>query len=415
MTRYRSGEALVFGVATLLVLLHALEDAFLHRGPGVGMGQHALAAAVSIAVAVAGALAFPSLRPGLRAGIAFAFGGLAIVNGALHIRHMAEHGVVAGHVSGAVAAAAGVVLVALAVAIPLRHRGEGAATARRRWANRVVAVPVAFVAVLFVLGPIGVGIVDSHKFRGPVGAPPAGYEPVGFEAGDGVDLAGWYRPTRNGATVLVLHGGGSDRAGVRAHAELLARHGYGVLLYDARGGGESEGSQNSYGWGWEQDVAGALDFLKQRPEVDPQQIGAFGLSTGADVLLDVAAGRTDLSAVVGDGAAAGSFEDWHRLRGADLGLPPGWIVFKTIEVLTGSSPGPALEDRVARIASPVLLISAGTDAERDFNVLYEAAAPGSVEHWNLPDAHHTDAIHDHADEYERRVAAFFDGALLRGR
>ena len=34
MTRYRSGEALVFGVATLLVLLHALEDAFLHRGPG---------------------------------------------------------------------------------------------------------------------------------------------------------------------------------------------------------------------------------------------------------------------------------------------------------------------------------------------------------------------------------------------
>ena len=319
MTRYRSGEALVFGVATLLVLLHALEDAFLHRGPGVGMGQHALAAAVSIAVAVAGALAFPSLRPGLRAGIAFAFGGLAIVNGALHIRHMAEHGVVAGHVSGAVAAAAGVVLVALAVAIPLRHRGEGAATARRRWANRVVAVPVAFVAVLFVLGPIGVGIVDS------------------------------------------------------------------------------------------------LDFLKQRPEVDPQQIGAFGLSTGADVLLDVAARRTDLSAVVGDGAAAGSFEDWHRLRGADLGLPPGWIVFKTIEVLTGSSPGPALEDQVARIASPVLLISAGTDAERDFNVLYEAAAPGPVEHWNLPDAHHTDAIHDHADEYERRVAAFFDGALLRAR
>ena len=65
-----------------------------------------------------------------------------------------------------------------------------------------------------------------------------------------------------------------------------------------------------------------------------------------------------------------------------------------------------------RIESPTLLISAGTALERDFNVFYdEAAGDRAVEHWNLPEAHHTDAIHEHADEYEARVASFFDRTL----
>jgi hypothetical protein len=46
-------------------------------------------------------------------------------------------------------------------------------------------------------------------------------------------------------------------------------------------------------------------------------------------------------------------------------------------------------------------------------VLYDdAAASGQVQHWNLPDAHHTDAIHEHAGEYERRVVDFLNAALL---
>ena len=115
--------------------------------------------------------------------------------------------------------------------------------------------------------------------------------------------------------------------------------------------------------------------------------------------------------MVTDGAAAGSFEDWHRLRGTEIGLPPGWLMFKTIEVATSSSPGPALEDRVAQITSPLLLISAGRAEEYEFNVLYDAAAPVSAEHWNLPEATHTAAIRQHAAEYEDRVVGFFDDAL----
>lgn len=77
MTRYRAGEALVLGIATLLSLLHALDDPFVHRGPGLGLGQHAVAGAISIVAAAAGIAVLPSLRPGVRAALAFAFGGLA--------------------------------------------------------------------------------------------------------------------------------------------------------------------------------------------------------------------------------------------------------------------------------------------------------------------------------------------------
>jgi uncharacterized protein len=412
MSRRRSAESVVFTVATVLILVHALDDAFVHRGAGLGLGQHALAATLSVAAGVAGILAFPSLRPGLRAALALAFGGLACVNGMLHVLHVADHAAAGSDVTGVIALAAGAVLVGLAAFIPWRHRGERATSAPRRWLRRALVAVAGFVAIVFVLGPVSLGIVETHKWREPIGPrPSAAYADVTFRASDGLELAGWYRPSRNGAAVVLVHGGGGDRTGAVAHAEMLARHGYGVLVYDARGRGVSEGSPNGYGWDWGKDVAGALTFLEGRDDVQPGRIGALGLSTGADVLIQAAAERRDIAALVADGAAAGSFEDWHRLRGNELGLPLGWVMFTTIRVLSGDAAGPPLEDLVARIRSRTLLISSGVDEERDFNLLYDEAAHGRVEHWNLPDAHHTDAIREHPREYERRVIAFFDQTL----
>ena len=41
MTRRIRGEAAVFAAATALALVQALDDAFVHRGPGLGVSQHA--------------------------------------------------------------------------------------------------------------------------------------------------------------------------------------------------------------------------------------------------------------------------------------------------------------------------------------------------------------------------------------
>ena len=252
---------------------------------------------IAIVAGIAGAVAFPSLRPGLRATLAFAFGGLALVNGVMHVGHIATDGPAHSDLTGVLAAIAGAVLIGLAATIPWRHRRELATSTRRRWTIRVLTVPAALAGMIFVLGPIGMAIVETHKWREPIGAPPsAAYRDVSFKASDGLDIARLVPPVARTAPRCSSCTGAAATARAPSRMRRCSpRHGYGVLLYDARGRGESDGTPNGYGWDWGKDVAGALDFLAQRDDVDPQRIGALGLSTGADVLIEVAAERDDVA------------------------------------------------------------------------------------------------------------------------
>jgi uncharacterized protein len=414
--RDRRRETLVFRGATAAALLHALDDAFLSRQAGVPLGQHALAAVISLAAGVAAIIAFPRLRPGLRAAVALLFGALAIVNGVLHVIHIGVDELGGSDVTGVLAAVAGVVLVLLGLAIPFLHRGEGAATRRRRWAHRALAIVAALIGAYAFLFPVSVAIVQTHKFREPIGEPPsAAYKPVTFTATDGLRLSGWYVPSRNRAAVILVHGGGGDRTGATRHAELLVRHDYGVLLYDSRGRGESEGSPVGYGWGWRKDVAGALAFLRRQPDVDASRIGALGLSRGADVLIGVAAERRELAALVSDGATTSSFADYRNFVGFDEAAPSAWTMFLAVRVLSGESPGEPLKESVADVSPTPLLLIATSGSLRDeleINRIYAKAAREPAELWELPEVNHTAAIRERPEEYERRVVRFFDNALL---
>jgi len=410
--RARSAEALVFSAATALALLHALDDAFLLPGPGVPLGQHALAAAIAVVASVAAIVAFPSLRPGVRSATAFIFGVLAAVNGGRHAHHVITESVTANDLTGLLALVAGVVLVGLAAAVPFRHRGEGAGGPVRRWAVRVLVVAAGLVSVVAFFMPVGMAITDIHSLEKPLGDPPnAAYKTVHFTASDGVRLEGWYRPSRNGASVLVLSGGGSNRMGPLRHARMLERHGYGVLVYDPRGSGNSEGTPNSYGWGWEKDADAALDFLAERDDVDPGRIGTLGLSTGADIAIDITARRDDVKAVVADGSAAIGYEDIKEYTSKSLDHQPMWVLFKTIELIQGrSQPKASLADQIARSSAPHLLVSAGKQ-EKQWGELYDRAGGDRSELWYLPKAAHTAALKQYPEAYEQRVAAFFDRNL----
>jgi uncharacterized protein len=411
--RARPTEALVFTAASVFALLHAFDDAFLLPRPGVPVTQHALAAAIALAATLAAVIAFPLLRPGVRAALAFTFGLLAALTGGRHVHHVAGGvGASANDLTGALALAAGVVLIGLAVWIPFRHRGRGAASARRRWAIRLLMVPAALLAVAFFYMPVGIGIVDIHSLDRPVGSPPsADYETVRFTASDGVDLEGWYRPSENGAAVLMISGGGSNRRSTLRHAEMLVHHGYGVLLYDPRGSGHSGGTVNSYGWGWEKDAAAALDFLATREDVEPGRVGALGLSTGADTAIDIAARRDDVGAVVADGAAAIGYEDAKAQNDSALGRAQAWILFKALEVIQGrSGPKEALADQIARSRAPHLIISAGT-VEKPWGEIYDEAGGARSELWYLPHAAHTQALRQYPEAYEQRVVSFLDEHL----
>ena len=413
----RGPQTAVFAAAIAVAVLHVLDDAFLHREPGVGPGQHLLAVVASLVLGLGAIYAFPYLRPAARSALAVLFGALAIVDGAMHAKHIAAESAAASDVTGVLTLAAGVVLIGLAAAILWLHRGEGDVSGRRRWAYRIAAVPAGLLLALFTIVPIATAITETHKYREHVGAPPsADYREVAFDASDGVHLSGWYRPTRNGATLLVIHGGGGNRTGAVAHAKLLVRHGYGVLLYDARGRGRSEGQQNAFGWGWTKDIAGAIAFLESRPEVDAQRIGGLGLSTGADALVQAAGQGANLRAVVADGTAAESFEDWRRLQGITAMTPMFAAEFATVRITSGTKSPPPMEDMIKRLTKPLLLVSAGRAEEFKFAAKYDRAAGSRpVGHWNLPEAGHTAAIRDAAPAYEGRVTAFFDAALNGGR
>jgi hypothetical protein len=58
------------------------------------------------------------------------------------------------------------------------------------------------------------------------------------------------------------------------------------------------------------------------------------------VLIEVAGQRKDLHAVVADGTAAGSFEDWRRLQGITALTPFLLAEFATVQVTSGAKPGP---------------------------------------------------------------------------
>jgi hypothetical protein len=56
----------------------------------------------------------------------------------------------------------------------------------------------------------------------------------------------------------------------------------------------------------------------------------------------------------------------------------------------------------------------GMPMEIPMSRAYADAAEEPVELWTLPEAGHTNAIHDEGEAYERRVVEHFDVALLAG-
>ena len=132
-------------------------------------------------------------------------------------------------------------------------------------------------------------------------------------------------------------------------------------------------------------------------------------------MIDSAATHDELDAVVADGAALRTLEDARRIDSRITpSTPSGWLMFQAVRAFTGSTPSRPLEDLVAESTAPLLLISAGTAIERDANVLFERAADGRAEHWNVPDAKHTGIARSHPAAYQHRVITFFDRELRGG-
>jgi uncharacterized protein len=323
--------------------------------------------------------------------------------------YLRESGLSGDDYTGLLTIPAGLLLLGIGFVTLWRSRKGG--NLIRRYARRVLIALGMVVGAYFVMYPLGESYVINHAGRAYVPTPQLGtaYRDVAFTTGDGLRLEGWYVPSRNGAAVISFPG----RKGPQKPARLLARHGYGVLLFDRRGEGESEGDPNLLGWQGTRDIEAAIGFLKTRPEVDDERIGGLGLSVGGEMMLQEAAENDELKAVVSEGAGIRSIREAVHLDGADK-IVASWafgIVTAGTAVWSSNLPPRSLTDLSSEITQPVLFIHAtpGQGGETLTEKYYEAAK-GPKEYWAAPGGH-TGAIDAAPEEYERRVIGFFDRSL----
>ncbi len=275
-----------------------------------------------------------------------------------------------------------------------------------RWMALFIA---AAIVVVYIVLPIGLGAAAVAPLKSAVGAPPIGFQTLMLNTEDGVALAAWYAPPTNGTAIILIHGAGGSREAVRGYAEMLTRHGYGVLAIDLRGHGESTGTSNRYGWQGTRDIGAAVAYLQSHSEV--KSIGGLGISLGGEVLLGAASTYPAITAIVADGASQRCIEELTALP-AEQPLYRNFtarVMYTAVQALTGETPPkPLLASMQAATDTHFLLIAAGAnEREVAFNELFADALGTRAGRWVALDTPHTGAFERYPAEYEQRVIEFF--------
>jgi len=240
------------------------------------------------------------------------------------------------------------------------------------------------------------------------------FEDVTFQTPDGVTAHGWYVPPSNGAVIALVPGLGGARDGMFGDAAILARHGYGLLMYDSRQcnvpGGQSP--RNSLGYVETNELLGAVEYLSRRDA--KTRIGALGFSEGGVIVIRGAARDERIRAAVAEGGFHNLAQ--HIVHGGEAPLVRRlveWQVVMFYRLDTGVDPAqvsPVAD--ISRIGPrPLLLIYGEHEAERGGAELLYNAAQQPKELWIVPGAGHGGYIGVAPQEYERRVVTFFDKAL----
>lgn len=399
---------LVFIGAAALLAAHILTLAFIAPRPGTTASDHVLAALVPLALLAAAAWLFPRLRPVGQAAVSLVLGATTLVGGLVAF---SDAGGDAGIWTGILLVPAGAAFVGLGVRALWRGRRRGG----RRVLRAVLLVIGIVLGAYVVVLPISMAVIATNRPAKPVPAAAAAdlgrpAQEVTLRTDDGLLLHGWYVRSRNGAAVIAF-----PREWTSSQARILVEHGYGVLLLDMRGYGDSEGDPDAYGWGSTADVQAGLSFLERQPDVSGARIGGLGLSVGGEQLLETAATDPRLKAVASEGAGERSVRETlvYGARGWPS-VPSMAVQSAALTVFTGRTPPPSLCDVVGRIAPrPVFLIYAehGAGGE-ELTPEYYAAAGQPKQVWMVPGSGHTGGLRACPAEYEERLVGFFDRALL---
>ena len=264
-----------------------------------------------------------------------------------------------------------------------------------------------------------VGELGATTYPRRVGPPPAvlgpGAETVTVPVPAREPVAGWYAPGPPGApTVVMLHGHTDTRRQMTSRAALVLEDGYGVLMVDLPGHGESPAEAVGFGWTERFAASAAVDWVRrQRPRT---KVGVLGVSLGAATAA-LAGPYLEADALVLEAAFA-TFEDALRNRARRLfgpmSGPAEYALVGQVQVQLGV---PADSVRpvaaLARTSAPTFVIGGLEDRvtpPAETRALYQAA-PEPKELWLVEGAGHEDYYALEPETYRRRVLAFLDAHL----
>jgi fermentation-respiration switch protein FrsA (DUF1100 family) len=212
----------------------------------------------------------------------------------------------------------------------------------------------------------------------------------------------------------MAHGIDADRAQMLRQTLMLSEAGYGVLLFDLRAHGKSDGVTLIYSG---EDVLAALNYLRGREDVDPDRIGVYGFSLGGEIVIQAAAVDEGIRAVIADEPGPIAFSDTPPPSsiGNALYVPFDIVFFPLLPIFTGSPNPPPVKQSLRAISPrPVLLISQLPAPGPSWDMMpgyYEAAAEPK-ELWIFPGSGHGMGPVLFPEEYAKKLTEFFDRTLL---
>jgi len=235
------------------------------------------------------------------------------------------------------------------------------------------------------------------------------YQEIELLTEDNVKLSAWYTPPQNGAVILVAHGYGDKRP--EDFYLLFASHGYGVIAWDFRAHGKSEGDFSTLGYYEVLDAKATLDFALAQPDV--QHVGAWGGSMGAVTMIRATAQYPEIEALVADSPFA-TLEEEMNLR------VPFPMMRSLIRFFSERESGVKLDwvrpiDDISRISPrPVFIIQGMGDGMIQLDSgqrLYDAARePRQL--WTEQNVPHLNMYAYYKAQYTQKVIQFFDEYLL---
>jgi alpha-beta hydrolase superfamily lysophospholipase len=248
---------------------------------------------------------------------------------------------------------------------------------------------------------------------------------VQITAADGITLRAWsLRPVASGSgagpgTIVAFHGVTDNRLSMVGYAEIFLRHGYAVLLPDARAHGVSGGDTATYGLREADDIHRWVDWLEANER--PGCVYGFAESMGAAGLLQSLNGETRFCAVVAESPFS-SFREVEYDRIGQFFHTGPWLAESILRPVVDGTflyanwkygldfSLVSAERAVASTQVPVLLIHGIADHNvpiRHSRAI--AASNGAVELWEVPGADHCGAMGVAPEAFERRAVGWFAG------